>query len=45
MPDNRVVPKSTVFILFGATGDLAHRLVLPALFRLARPGCSPMTGA
>ncbi|MFI7587484.1 glucose-6-phosphate dehydrogenase [Spongisporangium articulatum] len=25
----------TVFVLFGATGDLAHRLVLPAFFTLA----------
>jgi glucose-6-phosphate 1-dehydrogenase len=41
MPDNRVVPESTVFILFGATGDLAHRLVLPAFFRLAQAGLLP----
>ena len=41
MPDNHVVPEPTVFILFGATGDLAHRLVLPAFFRLAQAGLLP----
>ena len=30
-----------VFVLFGATGDLARRLVLPAFFRLAREGLLP----
>ena len=38
MPDDRLVPKPTAFVLFGATGDLAHRLVLPAFFRLAQAG-------
>ncbi len=41
MPDNGVVPEPTVFILFGGTGDLAHRLVLPAFFRLAQAGLLP----
>lgn len=41
MPNNPVVPRSTVFILFGGTGDLAHRLVLPAFFRLAQAGLLP----
>ncbi len=41
MPANRLVPKPTVFLLFGATGDLAHRLVLPAFFRLAQAGLLP----
>jgi glucose-6-phosphate 1-dehydrogenase len=41
MPDERLVPEPTVFMLFGATGDLAHRLVLPALFRLAQAGLMP----
>ncbi len=41
MPDDRLVPEPTVFMLFGATGDLAHRLVLPALFRLAQAGLLP----
>lgn len=41
MPDKRLVPEPTVFMLFGATGDLSHRLVLPALFRLAQAGLMP----
>ncbi len=41
MPDDRLKPEPTVFMLFGATGDLAHRLVLPALFRLAEEGLLP----
>ncbi|HET9075411.1 MAG TPA: glucose-6-phosphate dehydrogenase (NADP(+)) [Acidimicrobiales bacterium] len=41
MPDDRLVPAPTVFMLFGATGDLAHRLVLPAFFRLAQAGLLP----
>jgi glucose-6-phosphate 1-dehydrogenase len=32
---------STVFVLFGATGDLAKRLVLPAFYRLALEGLLP----
>src|SRR5919201_1848795 len=31
----------TVFALFGATGDLAGRMVLPAFYRLAREGLLP----
>lgn len=34
-------PPSTVFVLFGATGDLARRMVLPALFELARRSMLP----
>jgi glucose-6-phosphate 1-dehydrogenase len=30
-----------VFVLFGATGDLASRMVLPAFYRLAREGLLP----
>ncbi|MGH9061247.1 MAG: glucose-6-phosphate dehydrogenase, partial [Acidimicrobiales bacterium] len=41
MVDKRLIPKPTVFVLFGGTGDLAHRLVLPALFRLAQQGLLP----
>ncbi|MDA8062300.1 MAG: glucose-6-phosphate dehydrogenase (NADP(+)) [Actinomycetota bacterium] len=41
MVDRRLVPPPTVIVLFGATGDLAHRLVLPALFRLAQEGLLP----
>jgi glucose-6-phosphate 1-dehydrogenase len=31
----------TIFVLFGATGDLAKRLVLPAFYRLALEGLLP----
>ncbi len=31
----------TIFILFGATGDLARRMVLPAFYRLAVEGLLP----
>jgi glucose-6-phosphate 1-dehydrogenase len=35
------VAGSVVFVLFGATGDLARRMVLPALYRLACGGLLP----
>jgi glucose-6-phosphate 1-dehydrogenase len=35
------VPEPTIFVLFGATGDLSKRLVLPAFYRLAREGLLP----
>jgi len=38
---DRLVPEPTVFVLFGGTGDLAHRLVLPAFYRLAQAGLLP----
>jgi glucose-6-phosphate 1-dehydrogenase len=41
MADPRLVPAPTVFVLYGATGDLAHRLVLPAFYRLAIAGLLP----
>jgi glucose-6-phosphate 1-dehydrogenase len=34
-------PGPTVFVLFGATGDLAGRMVLPAFYQLAREGLLP----
>jgi glucose-6-phosphate 1-dehydrogenase len=34
-------PGPTIFVLFGATGDLAKRLVLPAFYRLAIEGLLP----
>jgi glucose-6-phosphate 1-dehydrogenase len=34
-------PGPTVFVLFGATGDLASRMVLPAFYRLAHEGLLP----
>lgn len=39
MTDSRLKP--TVFVLYGGTGDLAHRLVLPAFYRLAIAGLLP----
>jgi glucose-6-phosphate 1-dehydrogenase len=41
MTDSRLIPEPTVFILYGGTGDLAHRLVLPAFYRLAIAGLLP----
>ena len=34
-------PAPVVFVLFGATGDLARRMVLPAFYQLAREGLLP----
>src|ERR1700710_1643547 len=34
-------PGPTVFVLFGATGDLAKRMVLPAFYQLAVEGLLP----
>jgi glucose-6-phosphate 1-dehydrogenase len=34
-------PQPTVFVLFGATGDLAKRMVLPAFYQLERAGLLP----
>src|SRR5437763_16794637 len=31
----------TVLVIFGATGDLAHRKLLPALYNLAHDGALP----
>src|SRR5271156_772505 len=41
MSDGPLTPDPTIFILYGATGDLAHRLVLPAFFQLAIAGLLP----
>jgi glucose-6-phosphate 1-dehydrogenase len=35
------VPDPAIFVLFGATGDLSHRKVLPALFQLWRTHLLP----
>jgi len=35
------VPKDQVIVLFGATGDLAKRKLLPGMFHLARVGLMP----
>jgi glucose-6-phosphate 1-dehydrogenase len=34
-------PQPTVFVVYGATGDLARRMVLPAFFQLAQQGLLP----
>jgi glucose-6-phosphate 1-dehydrogenase len=34
-------PGPTIFVLFGATGDLAKRMVLPAFYELAQHGLLP----
>ena len=44
MPDNGTTDPDlppTVFVLYGATGDLARRMVLPAFFQLAQYGLLP----
>jgi len=41
LPDSRLIPEPTIFILYGGTGDLAHRLVLPGLYQLAIAGLLP----
>lgn len=41
MPDRDANVPSTVFVLFGATGDLAKRMVLPAFYRLFTGGLLP----
>ena len=35
------VPDNHVFVLFGATGDLAKRKIIPGLFHLASAGLMP----
>ena len=41
MADMTEHPGPTVFVLFGATGDLAGRMVLPAFYQLAVEGLLP----
>ena len=36
-----MTPEDHVIVLFGATGDLARRKLLPGLFRLAEAGLMP----
>src|SRR5262245_27116345 len=40
--DESQIPEDHVIVLFGATGDLARRKLLPGLFRLARAGLLPL---
>lgn len=39
--DSSVPPDDHVIVLFGATGDLAKRMLLPAMFQLAKAGLLP----
>jgi len=41
MNHTSLVPEDHVIVLFGATGDLARRKLLPGLFRLAAAGLMP----
>jgi glucose-6-phosphate 1-dehydrogenase len=44
MPDGQVTqrkPDASVFVIFGVTGDLAHRLVIPSLYNLAAANLLP----
>ena len=41
MVNSGTAPTSMIFVLYGATGDLARRLVLPAFYRLAIAGLLP----
>ncbi len=38
---NQKKPDPCCFVIFGATGDLTHRLVIPALYNLAATGLLP----
>src|ERR1700753_2763564 len=40
-PSSLQKPGPTVFVLFGATGDLAKRMVIPAFYKLALKGLLP----
>ena len=41
VPSNQKRPDPCSFVIFGVTGDLAHRLVIPALYNLAATGLLP----
>ena len=41
VPSNQKQPDPCSFVIFGVTGDLAHRLVVPALYNLAATGLLP----
>ena len=41
MPAKPKKPDPCCFVVFGVTGDLAHRLVIPALYNLAESGLLP----
>src|SRR5437773_10978418 len=37
----RAVPQPCAIVIFGATGDLTNRKLIPALYNLAADGCLP----
>jgi glucose-6-phosphate 1-dehydrogenase len=39
----RQIPQSCAFVIFGVTGDLTHRLIMPALYNLAAEELLPET--
>jgi glucose-6-phosphate 1-dehydrogenase len=39
------VPEPSIAVIFGATGDLTHRKILPALYNLHRAGLLPLESA
>src|SRR5437773_12497825 len=41
----RAVPQPCAIVIFGATGDLTHRKLIPALYRLAADGELPAGAA
>jgi glucose-6-phosphate 1-dehydrogenase len=41
VPSNHRKPDPCSFVIFGVTGDLTHRLVIPALYNLAATGLLP----
>ena len=40
-PERDQIPDNHVIVLFGATGDLAKRKIIPGLFHLASAGLLP----
>ncbi len=40
-PQEQRKPENCAFVIFGATGDLTHRLVIPSLYNLAATGLLP----
>src|SRR5512133_3690612 len=40
-PSENLVPDDHIVVLYGGTGDLARRKLLPGLFRLAQAGLLP----
>jgi glucose-6-phosphate 1-dehydrogenase len=38
---NRLTPETCTLVIFGATGDLTHRKLIPALYNLAAEGALP----